>query len=544
MHRSAISFAIAVAALAPWLPSRACADSFLGKSTQQWLSELESRDAKTRRAAAFALGKLGVDAYDGVPRLTRALNDADATVREAAAFALAEIGPAAGSEPVESLAKLLLGDKDPQVRRSAACALGSLGPTNVPSTTSLRKALHDPEAVVRQNAAWALGQLSRSAPGQPDLGFGTGTISELSHALADRDPVVRRDAAEALGTIGRRAHGSLQALVKSFRQDGDAVVRKTALSAMVNVAGPDDHDVAPDLVAALKDPDPENARSAALALGNIGGADVAAAVPVLRTALHDPDARAIAAAALANVGPEAAPALPELRATLKDSDPEVRRNAALAIGHIGERAGDAAADLAALLDPKQPEPVRYQAAEALAGIGPGCEPAVAPLLRTLRSDVQPRIRQRALWALAQVPNLEGHEIVTGFESVLSDNSAEFTALRYEAARLLGMRLQSRTPEKAIDVLQEMLANTDLVIYERSNTRINTSGAEARDAKATTSSPVTGDGRALAAEALARIGPRLKRRPEIISALRGLQNSSDKRLREAVHDALRQIGVER
>src|SRR5687767_12227690 len=71
------------------VPSQA---QFLGKSTAAWAKDLESGNDKTRRGAAFALGKLGGQAVPAMAALERALlQDPNPQVREAAAFAIGEI---------------------------------------------------------------------------------------------------------------------------------------------------------------------------------------------------------------------------------------------------------------------------------------------------------------------------------------------------------------------------------------------------------------------------------------------------------------------
>src|SRR5581483_3269396 len=65
---------------------------FLGKSADAWERDLNSTIPKTRRHAAFALGKLGKHAASAVPTLKKIMReDHDARVREAAAYALGEI---------------------------------------------------------------------------------------------------------------------------------------------------------------------------------------------------------------------------------------------------------------------------------------------------------------------------------------------------------------------------------------------------------------------------------------------------------------------
>ena len=143
----------------------ACGQSFLGKNGAEWEQALKrGKDARSRRNAAFALGKLGKDGAAAAATLKNCLQqDGDATVREAAAFALGEIGRQSlrvldDPDVVDVLAKALK-DSDPLVRRSAACALGSFGASAKSAQAALEAALGDASALVRQNVAWALGRV-------------------------------------------------------------------------------------------------------------------------------------------------------------------------------------------------------------------------------------------------------------------------------------------------------------------------------------------------------------------------------------------------
>src|SRR5207249_11386700 len=125
----------------------------------------DSNDARLRRNAAFALGKLGNAAASALPSLKKHLKDDDSKeVREAAAFGLGEIGRESlksldDPNVIEVLAGALK-DSDPLVRRSAAYALGNFGPAAKPAQGALETALSDDKSpAVRQNIAWALGKI-------------------------------------------------------------------------------------------------------------------------------------------------------------------------------------------------------------------------------------------------------------------------------------------------------------------------------------------------------------------------------------------------
>jgi len=505
--------------------------TFLDKPLSAWIKDLAAPDAKQRRNAAFAIGKIGPDATPAVPRLARALADADPRVIDAAAFALGEIGPPA-KDALPALVQLLE-DKnaDPRARRSAAFAIGSLKPAHASAIAALAVALDDGNPGVRQNAAWALGRVPLG-PAAPII------LKGLETKINDADPLVRRDVAGAVGNFGRDARGLLPTLLARLPGESDVEVRKAILNTLVNLVGPDDGSAVATLRAALKDKDPDAVRFAAFALGNIGGSRAAPAVPVLREALGDPavSIRRRAAGSLANVGPDAVNAVPDLAVALADTDAEVQSRAALALTAIGPKASAAVPALAKALRARATE-VRLYAAEALSRIATNLDPAVDELIRLLKEDTDPSVRQRAVWALGRVNHLENSRAAGALEGVLSEKDPEMAIVRYEAARYLAHGLRGKAPDKAIDILTEMLHDTTLRIYTKTDAKV-TSGAEDRGG-ASVAPNIGGDGRCLPAQALAAIGPKANR-PEVIRALEDCAKSSEPRLREAAQDALKKI----
>jgi HEAT repeat protein len=513
---------------------------FLGKSLSQWREDLTSRDARVRRAAAFALGKSGGEAVAAVPRLVHTLRDPVPAVREAAAYALGEIGPTSWEQTLPSLLTLLTNDEEPLVRRSAAYALGQFGknlPTASPEQVgavrdALAKALSDSDAAVRQNAAWAVGRLGTE--------LGKPAVPALARALQDADALVRRDTARALGDLGPGAHAAVPAMVRCFnRREEDPAIRKTVLHALVRVLGPEDRAAAAELKSALTESDPEIVRTAALALGCIGGSAGAPAVPVLCEILQDPESnnRAAAAAALARIGRDAAPAVPTLDKALADRSPVVRRNAALALARIGPKAEPAMPNLIRLLTPEQPDEVRLYAMEALAFIGPAVEAVIPDLLRVLKDDSNWRVRQRAVMAIGRTRKLDGPGILPAFEAVLATTDEESALVRYETAILLGIRLGPRAPDKTIDLLEALLKDPSVQIYTGASASIRSAGQETGKGSSTVTPKHSGDARWRAAQALGHIGPKAAR-PEILRLLEEGTESADPDMRDNSTYALR------
>jgi HEAT repeat protein len=206
-----------------------------------------------------------------------------------------------------------LRDPDADVRERAAYALGQIGDAR--AVEPLIAALRDPEAEVRWRAAYALRQISDAHAVEP-----------LIAALRDPDWHVRERAAGALEQIGDAR--AVEPLIAALR-DPDADVRESAADALGEIGAP----AVEPLIAALRDPDAEVRGSAAYALGKIG--DVRAVEPLI-AALRDPDAdmRERAADALGKI--KDAHAVELLIAALRDPDKDVRWGAADALGKIGD----------------------------------------------------------------------------------------------------------------------------------------------------------------------------------------------------------------
>ncbi|MBL8794487.1 MAG: HEAT repeat domain-containing protein [Planctomycetia bacterium] len=503
--------------------------TFLDKPLSHWQRQLDHADAAKRRSAAFALGKLNREA---VPALVRALADDDKAVAESAAFALGEIGTSAIAA-LPALLKFLNDPKaEPRLRRAAACAVGELRPIEKDAVRSLQQALRDGDAGVRQNAAWALGQLPAT--------IASAALPALQERFTDDDALVRRDAVGALQTFGLQARSLLPALLQRLADETDSETRLALLHVLVNLLGPEDGSAAKVLRAALHDPNAETVRLAAVALGNIGGDQAAAAVPALRSALMDPalGIRRQAVGALANIGPEATAAVPELMQALSDTDTEVQSRAALALSRIGAKGEPAVPQLAKLLRSPAPE-VRLYAAEALARIGRNLEPAVPDLVRLLQSDRELKVRQRAVWALGRLDDLEkAPQALAALEKVLHEKDPDTRLVRYEAARYLALCLLEKTPPKAIEILTAMLRDDSLQIYVRSEAKAS-SGGENSGGRTEVKPSIGGDGRTLPARALGFIGPKANQ-PAVIRALEALAKSSDPQLREAVQETLQKL----
>jgi HEAT repeat protein/Zn-dependent protease with chaperone function len=209
-----------------------------------------------------------------------------------------------------------LNDSVAAVREDAAYALGQLEAQSAVPVLGARL-LDDRSTGVREMIAWSLGQLeSRSA------------TAALSTALMrDSSVAVRAMAVWALGQLEDPA--AVPALARAVTDDRSDEVRGRAAWALGATAT---QPAPPALIAALRDPKAQIRLRAAWALGQIGDGDAAAG---LSNAMNDtvPEVRRAVFWALGQMPGEAAQGA--LIKALEDADPEIRAKAARALAGGG-----------------------------------------------------------------------------------------------------------------------------------------------------------------------------------------------------------------
>ena len=349
---------------------RACDDLVLGVGTRpseyaDHLLQIVCRAARSR-TPAVALPMAQRHEFEGrmLAILERAARREPASGRHAAvlgALALALVIPLAALVPSRR-ADVVQSEPPPQPTASPIAmpsVTRSPRPAATPPTTpslqgrdtanvvaALVRALSDSVASVREDAAYALGQLEAA-----------GAVEPLTARVGrEPDANVREMIAWALAQIGNRsASGALGLLAQ---RDTSEAVRGMAVWALGQLEDPAS---VVTLVTVLRDASAEVRGRAAWALGTIEPPSAPAA---LVAALRDTsrDVRLRAAWALGQIADSSTVA--ELAATLRDSTPDVRHAAMWALGQIG---GDAAQGaLLQALEDRDPE-VRARAARALAG---------------------------------------------------------------------------------------------------------------------------------------------------------------------------------
>jgi beta-lactamase regulating signal transducer with metallopeptidase domain/HEAT repeat protein len=353
---------------------RACDDLVLGVGTRpseyaDHLLQIVCRASRSR-TPAVALPMAQRHEFEGrmLAILERVARREPASGRHAAVLALAALSlviPLAALAPVQTA----------PTQSSIASPPATTSPASTPSNTSttsrpkpspapsplpratrradttaviaaLVRALDDSAASVREDAAYALGQLSAD-----------GAVNPLTVRLPrEPAPKVREMIAWALGQISN--HGAVAVLGAAAQRDSSEEVRAMATWALAQIS---DDAAIPTLVTVLHDRSAEVRGRAAWAIGSITPSH---APRELIDALKDEsgDVRVKAAWALGQITDSVA--APALGVALRDASAEVRRAALWALGQIGGDGAEAA--LLQALQDKDPE-VRARAARALAG---------------------------------------------------------------------------------------------------------------------------------------------------------------------------------
>ena len=225
-----------------------------------------------------------------------------------------------------------------------------------------------------------------------------GNLADHIAALGSDDGPVRASAADALGLLGESAADAIPQLIQAVR-DGYEPVCLNAAYALGTIGEP----AVPQLIETLGDANGPTRRMAAYALAAVG----APAVPALSEALqHTADAvRVEASYALAQIGDAAEPAIPALMERAKDECDEVRRYLAEAFGSLGATAAPAVPQLTDMVADDADKQVRFEAALALAQIGPAANDAV-PVLAKALWDEDRYVRDNTIHALKRIDTPE------------------------------------------------------------------------------------------------------------------------------------------
>ena len=345
-----------------------------------------------RQAAAAALAAIDPNSPDAVPLLIEALRTSGEPLPPATAEVPALVYPNGRAEITLALNRQ--GAEDGAL--TAASSLARMGPLAAPAVRSLSELIRSPSAApaLKGAAAQALGNIGPAA---------REAVGPLVAALTEADPGVRVQAACALAQIDPTASAAIPVLTAALSA-GDPVLRFQAARAL-GIIGPPARAALGELTRVLRSDRDENVRSkAAQALGALRD-DALPAVPALRAALKDrkDGVRGAEAEPWDAIDPVKHNHLPALVRALESKDPVLRYNAAAARGRVeAAPSPKAVRGLVRSLKDKDAA-VRLESASSLSLIGSGREQSLSavPVLSEALSSADAPSRLKAAAALGR-----------------------------------------------------------------------------------------------------------------------------------------------
>lgn len=307
---------------------------------------LESDQARTRAAAAYALNEIGADAAPATPTLLEVLKDDDELVRALATSTLAQVG--LDQNILINVLTAAVQNESGLVKDVAADALVNIGGDAVPA---LGKLLENEAAnsFAKQTAATLIGDINQA----DELGDAAvqSAISVLANTLNNGDSGVRKAAAESLGDFGPLADVAIPALSQALLGENSGV-SQTAAESLTRIG----QQSVPGLTEALNSDNTLTRLYAADAIWVLTQ-DSSLILPTLVSSLSDGDVetRELAALGLTYLGRQALPAVPALRNLLNGDNDRVLTMARLALLILNNR-NDPAATLG-LLEPQEPREI-------------------------------------------------------------------------------------------------------------------------------------------------------------------------------------------
>ena len=322
-----------------------------GKSLEQWIKEISSRDPSKREAAIRTVLLFGPErAYQAVPVLLQELKKhspnapIDLSVRTTGANALATIlGAARDPDPKHqrdavAILRSFLRDNQVAVRHRALQALPKIGPESRAAVDEVLRLVADPDTWETRQAAV---QTLTTMVADPKNGPPAKVVTALNRTLTtDPSFQVRYAAIQALAIFGASADGTakvgiVRALDSVAHKDPDAGnqlwARMAIMTAQQKIS--DEHLGAVAKMLKHSDVTIRVQATQALALAGRSGKSV---VPPLVAALGDADPQVVGGCILALARIESPTAVAPLRKVMNDptQDADIKKAAADAIEHI------------------------------------------------------------------------------------------------------------------------------------------------------------------------------------------------------------------
>ncbi|MEM7585862.1 MAG: HEAT repeat domain-containing protein [Acidobacteriota bacterium] len=364
------------------------------------IATLDDSDPSLARAAATALGDVGLQEERVLAALCAALSHSDRRVRGSAAIALKQIGSS-----TEDVIAALLGaieDLDEVVRSSVAKAMGEVAADDPRVVAVLQEKLRSDQNYVRQAVALALrqsvsdqaqlvdGLIQPLAEGQAEaFWFAAGLLGDIgpedlrvqSLLWQAFERQITHAPARALAKLGLLDEQHVDALLQGLVDPRDTT--RSAAAELLGEIGSEDERVVEALLRGMRDL--RSRRSAARALGKIG-ADTEPVISALLQALSSPDYwfRKAAAEALGEISLDDARITEALFRVLNDRDSDVRSSAITVLAKLGTTEDWVVEMLLENISDRE-DTVRLAAAQALGNASAGDE-RVTAALRQISSD--------------------------------------------------------------------------------------------------------------------------------------------------------------
>lgn len=415
------------------------------------IKQLESNNVGEKTKAVRILGDIGPAAVKAAPALIKLHNDPDPGLRYEVAVALGRIN-SDGKQVVPALSHLL-SDNVAIIKLSAIEGLRGFGSQAQSAVPELTKLLDDKEPQIAVSAARTIAEIKM---GKPEDGakvksvliaglkndraevaadaihglaiLGSDSVGSIRELLSSPNQHCRIQACSALEAIGPGSASAVEDLVKAA-QSSESELRWHALSALGEI-GPEAKAAIPVLVAGLEDKDQHVKLSAEQSLRKIGKP----AVPALIEGLKKESLQQEILPILAEIGPDAAEAVPALTSLLSTKNTETRREVIIALAGIGEAAKPTSAELIKYLSDKQ-FPSRPAAAFALGKIK--ASSAIPVLKDALQNSTDSLLQLASVWALLQFDPQNEEYITLAIPRLTKALENEKPEVRREAIKSLG-----------------------------------------------------------------------------------------------------------
>jgi HEAT repeat protein len=433
-----------LAELAPTALRAAEEASNLGRGFDREVAKLvdEGKTPVVRETAARALGQIFPNPEVAVPSLRQLLQPPHTVAeRQAAAFGLQSlirvVTLLATGSSIETRTKTEVGIKDVITTSTAVVPVACLG-------------LEDPDPEVRRLSAEAIEQaaaaLSSYAPHprpEEDVTGGTLLPEDVARIRKDLSPLML--ALKAKAGVLRQAAG-----------DRDPLVRVAVMRAL-------------EIIGTVRQQFQQSTPAGAV---NPGTGDpllqtVTEALPAVIRELSDPavPGRLKALDVLETMGPDAAPAIPDLVRVTRDPELFVRWSAARTLGKIGPV--DTPATLPALTRLLQDVDldVAVAAARALGYYGPEAKAAVPALIQSLKKASDGRMRLAVIASLKEI-GTDSRPAIPALVAALTDPDLDVRRAAAEALGLFGPTAAEAAPALRAALQQNRADLADPVLRVR------------------------------------------------------------------------------